>query len=281
MRKPKTKSAELPTELEILAKELQEVVEKTSSTNLEKILAPKDNSVGKIKSWSDFLDKKVLSENVEEWSGKDFVHWFARMMQEKFQVPYVIEYSRDCSAIKKITEQFNMVGKSEKQIIQDFILWAIENYPAIKDDAGRFDLPTVNKFINEFLQQSIGVDEQRKLGFDILEEMGKVDSKGAMAFLLKKYGIPLVIEFYRAGGYDEDKIMEGVKKRLEYWNKNDIMVLQNVARRSIDYSPYPDWFYGVNWREYFGDIWEDSKKCKWWRDGDYKGGFAEEYVKFK
>lgn len=282
MRRPKINEVQLPDELDILAKDLNSILKKTTDDSLEKLLNKKDNK--NIENpWINFISKK-LPDDINLWSSKDFVHWFAQELQGQLNIPYIVEYSRDCSAIKKIKDQLLSVGITDQKIIKDFMSWSIKNYNRLKEDNNRFDIPVLNKFLNEFFQYVDIIDDQRSIGFDILEKMENesTDKKSAMVSLLKQFGIPLTVQFYKYKGFEVEKIIDGIKTRLYRFAEKDLLLLQNTIQNSIDFSPYPNWFAFLNWRDFFTDLIDvyKIKSMKWWRDIDYSGNPAIEYSKF-
>jgi len=282
----KKNKVELPQEIERIAKDLVNIVQESVEQNLNSLLnmPPIENSKN---SWFD-LDFHILPNNTNEWSNKDFVHYFVQELHKIHNIPYVIEYSRDCSSIKKIKDQLLEINITDYKRVKDFIDWSIKNYNKLKEDAKRFDLPTLNKFINSFLQFNDfdNTNEKRKLGFNIFEKMNQEiqeNKKNGMIILLKQFGIPLTASFYVKNGFELDKIKNGIEIRLKRFGENDIILLQNTMQRSIDFSPYPEWFSLIDWRNIFTSIISQYKleNFKWWREVDYAGNFAEEYNDFK
>lgn len=289
MRKPKQDIIELPPVIEQLAHNLVAIVAKSAEEHLADMLnKPEEpNKTTGIQSWAQIIATST-EDKVEDWNSKDFVHWFVQQLQQQLEIPYVLEYSRDCSAINKIQDQLEQAGLKGNQNTKKFIEWALSKYSQIKEEYERFDLPTLGKTINTFLQQEESVDtpEVRKLNVDIKLEMQKhisQNAKTAMVQLLRQFGIPLTTELYVSQGYSLDKVVDGISNRLKHFSDNDIIALQSAAQKSIDFSPYPEWFHCLNWREKFSEYWEthNFKSLKWWRDKDYAGKYAIEYESFK
>lgn len=287
MKKPKAKTVELPQEINVIAQNLSIVVAKSVDENLKIMLNNKDEEpIKSINSWID-LAGSILPVDVNKWSSKDFVHYFTQNLQKECNVAYVVEYSRDCSAIKKIKDQLFEIGITDQQILKDFIMWAIKNYDKLRDEYSRFDIPSLSKSINEFLQYNDVIKgEKRSLGFDILNKMENEivqNSKTGMVNLLKQFGIPLTAQFYFSKDFGLDQIKNGIYSRLKRFGEKDIMLLQNSMQHSIDFSPYPDWFCFLDWREQFKNLIEqyNLSDLKWWRNIDYSGNFADEYNMFK
>lgn len=286
MRK-KSNKVELPNNIELIAQDLTKILKQSIEQNLEDLLNKKQEPITNKNSWF-LVDFHILPENINEWSNKDFVHYFVQELNKKQQIPYVIEYSRDCSSIKKIKDQLLDINITDYNKIKDFIDWAIINYEQLKKEDDRFDLPTLNKFLNMFLQSNdvSDINNDRSLGFDILEKMNKElrdNQKNKLSILLKQFGIPLTATFYHRQGIDINKIIHGIELRLKHFGENDIIILHNIIQRSIDFSPYPNWFILINWRELFHQIIDKYHlpDLKWWRNTDYAGNFAIEYNRFK
>lgn len=283
MKKSKVEPEKLPAEILNLSNDLIKILNKSVNSNLDEKLNKKEN---KSQNWFDLILKNSIPENVNDWSSKDFAHWFAKELNSKINIPYVIEYSRDCSSIKRIKDKFISVGLSGNGIVKDFIMWCINKYPEIKENSNRFDLTILHDYINEFLQQeNTNVEiKERKLNFDILQEMNKecVSNNGkSMNILLRKYGLPLTYQYYKQKGYEVDKIIEGISLRLYHSKEKDVECLQEIAKRSIDFSPYPQWFGLLDWRFKYTDIFKTFKTMKWWREQDYSGNYVIEYEDFK
>ena len=68
------------------------------------------------------------------------------------------------------------------------------------------------------------------------------------------------------------------------WVDDDnLETIQDVARRSISSSPFPDWFPLLDWRERFAPIWESSfcTAKGWWYAEDDDGRPYSEYEDFR
>lgn len=283
MSKTKYKEVELPPEIEDIANDLSKILSDTINNNFNQ--GKKEEEKTELESWIELINNS-FSQDIDKWSSKDFVHWFTYKLYSQLNIPYIIEYSRDCSSIRKIKDQLTAIGKKDNKIIRDFISWSIDNYDKLREEEGKFNLPILSKFLNEFLQNNQDEKEDnRSLGFDIIKNMKKeasLNPKNSMISLLLKFGIPLTAEFYYYHNHDLEKIIAGIHKRLKYFEDNDIVKLQNIAKNSIDFSPYPDWFKIKDWRQEYNDIFnnESFNKSKWWRTIDYSGNFAIEYNNF-
>jgi hypothetical protein len=283
MKKIKVDPEKLPPEILNLSNDLIKILNKSVDSNLNNLLYKKEN---KSQNWSDLILKNSIPEDINDWSSKDFAHWFAKELNSKINIPYVIEYSRDCSSIKRIKDKFISVGFSGNQMVKDFIEWCISQYKEIKENSNRFDLTILHDYINQFLQEENKNEEiqERKLNFDILQEMNNecVSNNGkSMNILLKKYGLPLTYQYYKQKGYEIDKIIEGISLRLYHFKEKDIETLKEIAKKSIDFSPYPNWFGLLDWRLKYIDIFKSLKTMKWWREQDYSGNYVVEYENFK
>jgi hypothetical protein len=290
MRKPKTENIELPAELEALANDLVRIVATEGETHFQQMITqkeeePKSKTHG-LKNWEDVVQKHSISENVEEWSSKDFVHWFVSNLHSKLNLPYIIEYSRDCAAIKRIKDQLLLIGYNEQLIIKSFLTWGMDNYSYIKQNNERFDLPTIGRFLNDFIQQELvssdDINPVERMLTNIYKDVLDIvkHKEKAMTELLIHYGIPITGQCYIKTGNGAEKINNGIANRLNYFLENDIMKLEDVARRSIDYSPYPQVFAFIDWRERYKAVWVSVSKQRWWRNNDYGGKPAAEYNKF-
>lgn len=283
MSKAKYREVELPQEIENIANDLSNILSNTINNTLNQ--NKKEEEKTELESWLDLINSS-FSQDIDKWSSKDFVHWFTYKLYSQLNIPYIIEYSRDCSSIRKIKDQLTVIGKKDNKIIRDFISWSVDNYDRLKEEEGKFNLPILNKFLNEFLQNNKDEkEESRSLGFNIINNMKKevsINPKNSMISLLVKFGIPLTVEFYYYHNYDLDNIITGIHKRLKYFENNNVDKLQSIAQNSLDFSPYPDWFKVKDWRQKYNDIFsnENFNKLKGWRDTDYSGNFAIEYNNF-
>lgn len=282
MRKKKANVVKLPEKIDDIAKNLSNILIDNTDNHLNKILENNQEN-SKVKTWESLINK-VLPQDINKWSSKDFVHWFSKELYKEIHIPYVIEYSRDCAAIKRLKDQFLAADIKDVKVLQEFLIWTIKNYYKLKDEISRFDLPILSSFINEFLQNIGNQDttNRRSIGINIkykMEQEINKNPKKAMINILKQFGIPLATTFYNRIGFEEDKINEGIYNRVKRLGENNIDILQNIMQISINFSPYPDWFNGLNWRDYFKDIINQYQlnKEKWWRDNDYGGDFAIEY----
>ena len=283
MKKIKVDPEKLPPEILNLSNDLIKILNKSVDSNLNNLLYKKEN---KSQNWSDLILKNSIPEDINDWSSKDFAHWFAKELNSKINIPYVIEYSRDCSSIKRIKDKFISVGFSGNQMVKDFIEWCISQYKEIKENSNRFDLTILHDYINQFLQEENKNEEiqERKLNFDILQEMNNEcvsNNVKSINILLKKYGLPLTYQYYKQKGYEIDKIIEGISLRLYHFKEKDIETLKEIAKKSIDFSPYPNWFGLLDWRLKYIDIFKSLKTMKWWREQDYSGNYVVEYENFK
>lgn len=103
----------------------------------------------------------------------------------------------------------------------------------------------------------------------------------SMNILLKKYGLPLTYQYYKQKGYENDKIIEAISLRLYHFKEKDTETLKEIAKMSIDFSPYPSWFNLLDWRFKYIDVFKFLKTMKWWREKDYSGNYVVEYESFK
>lgn len=283
MKKIKVEPEKLPAEILNLSNDLIKILNQSADSNLNNLLDKKNE---KQQNWSDLIFKSSIPEDVNDWSSKDFAHWFSKELNSRINIPYVIEYSRDCSSIKRIKDKFISVDLSGNQIIKDFIEWCINEYSNIKENSKRFDLTILHDYINQFLQKSNKNEEcqERKLNFDILQEMNNecINNNGkSMNILLKKYGLPLTYQYYKQKGYENDKIIEAISLRLYHFKEKDTETLKEIAKMSIDFSPYPSWFNLLDWRFKYIDVFKFLKTMKWWREKDYSGNYVVEYESFK
>lgn len=284
-RKRTERDVLIPDEMETLANDFKVILHRSVEENLNQMLTPEESKKEKtLNAWVDLMQAST-PKDISEWSNKDFVHWFIQQLNKKHQVSYIVEYSRDCSSVKKIREQLMSVGMGDPQIIQDFMIWTINNYQRLKDINDRFDLPVLDKFLNEYLQSKEETDNERSLGFDIIETMDSMrkNNKNAMIDLLARFGVPLTIEYYVRQGHTTLEVVDAVKTRLEYLARSNTITLRSVFQNSLDLSPYPSWFHVNDWRALYNNIivQNDISKLNWWKNEDFTGNYAREYDSFK
>lgn len=283
------KKVDLPSNLDNLAQELLKIHNKYSKINLNSVKENKKDDG--YTSYVDWFTKQINSipENIDDWSSRDFVHWFVREREKTTGMSYVIEYSRDCSAIKKIVDAFIEAGLPfDNNEIKIFIEWSLENYQYITEQYDRYDLLSIHKSINDYLQQKNNNNqESERENVNIIQSMkddyNAHSQKERLLILLMEYGIPLTIQFYVSYGNDVDKVQNGIMKKLQEVSTCDKISLENIFRQSINFSPYPDFFDGNKWREIYSEIIQENKipSKKWWRPQDYSGKHLSNYNNFR
>jgi len=225
--------------------------------------------------------------DVEEWSWRDMASWFSSECKKRF-FPFVLRYERDIGIIKEIHSDLASVGRSGKADVKDLISWSFDNKDVIIESEGSFTLSSIRGCVNLYLQSqpaNVG-DGERSLGIDIVKEMKMEYSENKTAGVVRKYGIPLTAALFLMlkPDYPLDKISDGIGERLERWKTEDNLEnIQDVARRSISLSPYPEWFPLQDWRGRFASFWKESFSTskEWWDDSDCEGKPYVEYDKFR
>ena len=268
-------SQKLPKDLNNLALDIQEIIINSKRT---KPIIPTVIEEDGVPGWDiPSLQKKSLPDDVEEWSSKHFVHWFVTRRKLKNATPYVIEYSRDCSAIKKLKESLSGIGKNKAQDLKDFLLWTFDKYHRILEQSKAFNLIVLSDYLNDYLNEKFNeAEDVEAVEVDILSQMKERYSNSKskhLSVLLEVFGIPLTASFYRKFGKSEEIIRKNIEDKLVYLVDINIILLKDIFRKSIDMSPYPHGFLLTTWREVFEDIIDniDIQKERWWRDVDYSG----------
>ena len=272
----RTKKVEtLPDEMTVLADDLSAMLSGVSKS-------------GPLPSRSGWADTEGdLPEDVEQWTTKDFVKWFASQCRTRLDIPFSPLYVRDCPLIKTLLADFKKIGR-EKSDLRDFLDWTFEHKDRIVKMKSSFTLNSIRYFLNDFLQagQDTPDTEVHHPRRDLMVEMTE-EKRGGMAHMLQKYGVPAVAAYALAMYRDRtdlDKVERQVTRVIdEAVGRGDFEFVRLVARSSQDGSPYPSDFPLRDWRVRFAGQWRTSK-CHaqpWWQEEDHTGKPLVEYADLK
>ena len=222
-------------------------------------------------------------DDVDEWTAKDFVRWFAGQCRKRLDMPFSPLYARDCPMMKTLLADVKGIGRGKYEL-RDFLDWTFDHRDRIVREKDSFTLNSIRYFLNDFLQASRDEHEEQpqRPRRDLMAEMTE-ERRTGLAHMLQRYGIPLVVA-YAMAAYGEtadfDKIVRNVGRVLdEAVGKGELEFVRFVARSSQDGSPYPRHFPLRDWRSRWSEVWNVAK-CQiqpWWRDDDHEGRPLIEY----
>ena len=275
----------LPESIVKIADDLAVIVEKHFADHGSKATG-KPRTGPKVVDWEQMIGESRPSD-VEEWSWRDLAMWFSAECKKRF-VPFVLRYERDIGIIKEIHSDLISVGRNAKSDVKDLISWAFENQDGVLEAEGSFTLSSIRGCVNLYLQKQPAkmIDGERYLGIDLVKEMKGEYGDNRTTGVIRKYGIPLTAALFRKlkPDYPLERIVGGIEERLRSWLKEDgLENIQDVARRSITSSPYPDWFPLLDWRRLLAPMWKESFSTSkgWWDEEDHDGRPYSEYDAFR
>jgi hypothetical protein len=175
---------------------------------------------------------------------------------------------------------------TDKNNFKKFLDWCFDNRELIFKDSGNFLITTLRRYINRYVSDIQDENEVAPKDIDFLNKLrDKAKKTNKFSDMLKIYGIPIMTTYMmQASKRDEEYVTDRIDKiiRTQYESKN-ISDLRRIAKQSLVFSPYPEFFGGLDWRHDYVDIWEDLGIMEedWWRQDDYAGKPAEHYQELK
>jgi hypothetical protein len=226
----------------------------------------------------------VMPENIVDWNSRNFVDYFVSQYKSVFNGVYKKTYSSDCSIINEIFDFMSANELDEKEWAKKFIDWCFINNDHILKNSGSFLLMNTKHYLNTFFQQVITKNKQSMPIIDIYDELKTKIENGKTKEILAIYGIPIVATYFiNQKNIDEKNIKVGLNKLFSTLISGDFQeqeYLKKIVQRSINRSPYPDFFHLKDWRNDFIDLQNKYKNETWWRDQDYKGQSQFKFDRF-
>jgi len=260
----------------MMPQEIEDLIQKVSND-------VKQEAMRDTVSFQQILASSSHSKKPEDWSTKDFFRYYIDLYERATKQKYLITYASDLSNLKTLKSVFiKHTLDTNKEGFKSFLDWCFENREFIFKDCGNFLLPSLRKYINRYIADTQEADLNLSEENNFLEKLrSRAKKTTRFSDMLKIYGIPIMATYMvKIAGKDENSFMDNMDKiiRTQYERKN-ISDLRKIAKQSIALSPYPQFFYGMNWRQDFIDIWEDLGIMDedWWRPSDYSSRPAEHY----
>jgi len=226
---------------------------------------------------------KGFPEDINLWTAKTFVDYFAEEYKNNFNGFYKITYTSDNKIINNISDFMEDNNLSKNEWTKKFLDWCFVNKEVMVRKSGHFLLMNLPSYLNRYYQDVIISDHKTPL-ISIYDEVKAMANDGKSKEMYSKYGIPAASTYYaQSNNIEETAIINGLKKlfaTLSEGTMEDKKLLENIFQKSITRSPYIEGFVLVDWRETFQDIVEKFKEETWWRDEDYPGSPRFDYHKF-
>ena len=225
--------------------------------------------------------QQTISNNVEDWSCKDFVDYFADNYKKTIGGVYKKTYVSDCSFVNEIIEFMDANELDKNNWTKTYLDWCFQNKDYILSKSGTFILNNLKNHLNTFYQQVIAQEKTSAPVIDIFDELVYKVNNGKTKEILSIYGIPIVATYFiNHKNITTENIISGLNQlfeNLSKGNSEEINLLTKIVQRSINRSPYPESFYLTNWRMEFPYLMNKYKNEAWWRDNDYTGNSQFKY----
>lgn len=234
-------------------------------------------SANKRKSKSALVEKqkKELSDDISLWNSKSFVDYFSQQYKNNFGGIYKKTYSNECSVVNEIIEFMDANELDKNEWTKKFIDWCFVNKDFILNQTSTFILNNLKKYLNTFYQQEIYSSKSLKPAICIFDELVKSVENGKTKEILSIYGIPIVATYFiNHKNISVENIISGLNmlfNTLLQGSNEEIQLLTKIVQRSINRSPYPEYFHLIDWRSEFPSLVNKYKNETWWRDSDYTG----------
>jgi hypothetical protein len=227
--------------------------------------------------------EKGYPEDVNSWTAKTFVDYFADEFKKNFNGFYKVTYTSDNKIINTISDFMEDNSLSKNEWTKKFIDWCFVNKEVMIKKNGHFLLMNLPSFLNRYYQDVVVSDHKTPL-IPIYDEIEVLANAGKSKEIYSKYGIPAASTFYmQTKNIQEKDIISGLQKlflSLSEGTIEDRKLLESIFQKSITRSPYIDDFALLDWREIFQDLADKFKDETWWRDEDYPGSPRFDYNKF-
>ena len=227
--------------------------------------------------------EKGFPEDINQWTAKTFVDFFADEFKKNFNGTYKVTYTSDNKIINTISDFMEDNSLPKNEWTKKFLDWCFVNKEVIVKKFGHFLLMNLPSFLNRYYQDVVVSDHKTPL-IPVFEEIQILANAGKSKEMYSKYGIPAASTYYnQTKNIKEEDIIGGLHKlfnTLSEGSAEDKKLLENIIQKSITRSPYISGFVLLDWRQTFQDIVEKFKDETWWREEDYPGSPRFDYDKF-
>jgi len=226
---------------------------------------------------------KGFPEDINAWTTKTFVDYFADEFKKNFDGFYKVTYTSDNKIVNTISDFMEDNKLPKNEWTKKFIDWCFVNKEVMIKKTGHFLLMNLPSFLNRYYQDVVVSDHKTPL-IAIYDEIEILANAGKSKEIYSKYGIPAASTYYmQTKSIEEKDIISGLQKLFLSLNEGtleDRKLLESIFQKSISRSPYLDGFIMLEWREIFQDLAAKFKDETWWRDEDYPGSPRFDYDKF-
>lgn len=227
--------------------------------------------------------EKGFPEDLNAWTAKTFVDYFAEEFKKNFNGRYKVTYTSDNKFVNSIFDFMEDNNLSKQEWTKKFLDWCFVNKEVIIKKFGHFLLMNLPSFLNRYYQDVIVSDHKAPL-IAVFEEVEALANAGKSKEIYSKYGIPVASTYYmNYKNIKESEIASGLQKLFSSLSDGTLeekKLLESMFQKSITRSPYIEGFVMLDWRQTFQDIAEKFKDETWWRDEDYSGSPRFDYSKF-
>jgi hypothetical protein len=227
--------------------------------------------------------EKGFPEDVNSWTSKTFVDYFADEFKKNFSGFYKVTYTSDNKIINTISDFMEDNNLQKNEWTKKFIDWCFVNKEVMIKKNGHFLLMNLPSFLNRYYQDVVVSDHKTPL-INIYDEVVILANAGKSKEIYSKYGIPAASTYYmQTKNISEKDIISGLQKLFQSLSEGTIedrKLLESIFQKSITRSPYIQEFAVLDWREIFQDLADKFKDETWWRDEDYPGAPRFDYNKF-
>jgi hypothetical protein len=227
--------------------------------------------------------EKNFPVDINQWTTKTFVDYFAEEYKNNFNGFYKITYTSDNKIMNSISDFMEDNNLAKNEWTKKFLDWCFVNKEVMVKKTGHFLLMNLPSFLNRYYQDVVISNHKTPL-ISIFSDVDLLAKQGKSKEIYSKYGIPTASTYYKySKNIEDDQIESGLKKlfvSLAEGTAEDKKLLESIVQKSISRSPYISDFIMLDWRETFQDIVDKFKDETWWRDEDYPGSPRFDYDKF-
>lgn len=243
-----------------------------------------NGQAGKQVTFDELVKKKnELPEDIHVWSARNFVDYFAKEYQHYTGGNYRRVYKSDCIIIADIQRVLEDNGFDKFEDLKNLIEWGMLHKQHVLDQSKYLSIASLLQNINYFMQTRVkpkpSTDKKDESVLHVIE----AQIKNTDPFeLFETYGIPTMLTYFvKIKGYKQEMIADRLRSRLvDLKANNGRKRLANIARSSLNNSPYPAEFYGLNWRTDYADIMKSFKVEPWWQELDNPGDYSPTHLAF-
>jgi len=88
---------------------------------------------------------------IQNWTSNDFVGYFKREYDRRYDLDMQIEHVKDCTIMKRIVSKFRKHDKPKTTVLK-FIDWVFEEYSSRKEFTTPLTIGFLAYWVDEFLQ---------------------------------------------------------------------------------------------------------------------------------